>query len=182
MAVVPANGDVLPAGAALDVRLNQRLSTEGSSVGDRFNATVTTDLRAQNGELVVPAGALVHGRVVALDDSDDPTDRALIQLAFDSLTFGGRRYTFGANITGVEAVEQRSRSTGKVVQRAAAGAAAGAVIGAIIRGPDLENIIRGGVIGAAAGTVLSLGLGDVEHVIPAGTRMTIQATQTVALR
>jgi hypothetical protein len=69
-----------------------------------------------------------------------------------------------------------------VARGAATGAAAGAVLGAIIGGRDLDDIIKAGAVGAAAGTVISLGVGNVEHVLPAGTRMTIQATQSVALR
>jgi hypothetical protein len=180
--VVSASASALSAGSTMEVQLNQRLSTEGSKVGDTFTATVVSNVVASNGDIVVPAGAVVSGRINALDDSDDPTDRALIQLQFDRLSFNGRNYNFAANVTNVATVEQRDRTTGKIVQRAATGAAVGAAIGAVIKGPDLENILKGAAIGAAAGSVLSLGLGDVEHVIPAGTRMTIQATQTISLR
>ena len=164
----------------MDVQLNQQLSTETSKVGDTFTASVVSNLVAQNGEVAVPAGAVAHGRVTALDDSDDPTDRALIQLQFDRLSFNNRSYDFRANITNVATVQQRDR--GDVGRAAATGAVAGAVLGAIIGGRDLENIIKAGAIGAAAGTVISLGTGDVEHVLPVGTRMTIQTTQRVNLR
>jgi hypothetical protein len=182
VSAVPANANVLPAGASMDVVLNQELSTEKSKVGDTFTARVVSNVVASNGDITVPAGAVVTGRVTALDDSDNPTDRALIQLQFDRLSFNNRSYTFGANVTNVATIEEKDRKTGTVLRRAGTGAAAGAAIGAIISGGDLEDIIKGGAIGAAAGTLLSLGLGDVEHTIPAGTRMTIQATQNVALR
>lgn len=177
--VVPANASILSAGATMEVQLNQQLSTETNKVGDTFTASVVSNLMASNGEVVVPAGAVVRGRVSALDDSDNPTDRALIQLQFDRLSFSGRNYDFRANITNVATEQRRERNVGR---DAAAGAAAGAVLGAIISGGDLDDIIKAGAVGAAAGTVISLGVGDVEHVLPAGTRMTIQATQSVALR
>lgn len=180
--VVAANSNVLPSGASLTVRLTQKLSTEGNKVGDSFTATVVDAVMASNGDVVVPVGAVVTGRITALDDSDSPTDRALIQLRFDRLSVNGRSYDFGANITSVAKIEQKEKSTGKVIERAAQGAVAGAVLGAIIGGAELDAIIKGGAIGATAGTVVSLGLGDVEHVIPAGTHMTIQSTQSVALR
>jgi hypothetical protein len=180
--VVSANSATLSAGSTMDVQLNQQLSTEANKVGDTFTATVVNNVMASNGEVVVPAGAVVHGRISALDDSDDPTDKALIQLRFDRLSFNNRNYDFRANITNVATVEQRDRSAGDITRGAVTGAAAGAVIGAIISGRDLDDIIKAGAVGAAAGTVISLGVGDVEHVLPAGTRMTIQATQSVALR
>lgn len=180
--VLSANSGTLSAGSTMEVQLNQQLSTEASKVGDTFTATVVNNVMATNGDVVVPAGAVVHGRISALDDSDDPTDKALIQLQFDRLSFNNRNYDFRANITNVATVEQRGRSSGDITRGAVTGAAAGAVIGAIIGGRDLDDIIKAGAVGAAAGTVISLGAGDVEHVLPAGTRMTIQATQSVALR
>ena len=180
--VVSANAGTLSAGSTMEVQLTQQLSTEANKVGDRFTATVVNNVMASNGDVVVPAGAVVHGRISALDDSDDPTDRALIQLQFDRLSFNNRNYDFRANITNVATVQQRNRSASDVTRGAVTGAAAGAVLGAIISGRDLDDIIKAGAIGAAAGTVISLGVGDVEHVLPAGTRMTIQATQSVNLR
>ena len=181
-AVVPANASTLPAGSTIHARLNQDLSTERSKVGDTFTLTVTNNVVAENGEVVVPANATIRGVVRAVDDSDDPTDRALLQLEFDRLTFNGRSYDFGANVQNVATVEERNRQTGDVLKRTATGAAIGGAIGAIISGAELDAIIKGGVIGAAAGTVIGLGVGDVDHVIPAGTAMTIRATRTVALR
>jgi hypothetical protein len=180
--VVSSSSSTLSAGSTMEVQLNQQLSTEASKVGDTFTATVVSNVMASNGEVVVPAGAVVHGRISALDDSDNPTDRALIQLQFDRLSFNNRNYDLRANITSVATVEQRNRSAGDVTRGAVTGAAAGAILGAIIGGRDLDDIIKAGAVGAAAGTVISLGVGDVEHVLPAGTRMTIQATQSVALR
>jgi tRNA U34 5-carboxymethylaminomethyl modifying enzyme MnmG/GidA len=58
--------------------------------------------------------------------------------------------------------------------------AAGAVLGAVIGGGDISKILGGAAIGAAAGTVISLGGGDVEAVLPAGSKMTLQTTQQVA--
>lgn len=181
-AVVPANANTLPAGSTLHARLNQTLSTERSKVGDTFTLTVTNNLVAQNGAVVVPAGATVRGHVRAVDASSDPTDRALIQLQFDQLSFGGRTYPFGANVQSVATVEERDRQTGAVLKRTATGAAIGAAIGAIVSGAELDAIVRGGIVGAAAGTVIGLGTGRVDHVIPAGTDVVIRSNQTVALR
>src|SRR5687768_393771 len=180
--VTSTSPNVLASGATMEVQLNQSLSTEGNKVGDRFTANVVNNVTTTDGSIVVPAGAVVSGRISALDDSDHPADQALIQLQFDRLTVNGREYSFGANVTNVATVKQTTEGSSTVAKSAATGAAIGAAIGAIIKGRDLEAILKGGAIGAAAGTVISLGVGDVEHVIPAGTRMTIQATQQVSLR
>lgn len=174
--------NVLASGSSIEVSLNQSLSTEASKVGDTFTANVVSNVTTTNGEVVIPAGSMVTGRVSALDDSDHPADQALIQLQFNTLRVNGREYPFSANVTNVAEIKTSTRSSETVAKSAATGAAIGAAIGAIIKGRDLEAILKGGAIGAAAGTVISLGVGDVEHVIPAGTRMTIQATNSVTLR
>jgi hypothetical protein len=56
------------------------------------------------------------------------------------------------------------------------------VLGGILSGGDLDKILLGGALGAAAGTVISLGMGDVEGVLPAGTNLTLQTTRVVGLR
>ena len=175
-------GNALPAGADIAVRIDQTLSTEDTEAGERITATVASTVMALNGDVVIPQGAKIYGEVKAIDDSDNPVDQALIQLDFDALEFQGKRFLFNAVITDVANVAERSKSTGQVLERAGTGAAAGAVIGAIISGGDLDAIVKGGVVGATAGTVVSLGLGDVEHVIPAGTQMMLRATETVVLR
>ena len=176
------SSNVLASGSIMEVQLNQSLSTETNKVGDTFTANVVGNVTTSSGAVIIPAGSVVYGKVSALDDSDHPADQALIQLAFSTIRVNGRDYPFTANVTNVAEVKQTTKNSETVAKSAATGAAIGAAIGAIIKGRDLEAILKGGAIGAAAGTVISLGVGDVEHVIPAGTRMTIQATQQVTLR
>jgi hypothetical protein len=56
------------------------------------------------------------------------------------------------------------------------------VLGAVLGDADLKNILTGAALGAAAGTAISLGAGDVEGTLPVGTVFTIQSTQQVSLR
>ena len=176
------NPNVLASGSTMEVTLNQSLSTEGNKVGDTFTANVVSNVTTSSGEVIIPAGSMVTGRISALDDSDHPADQALIQLQFNTLRVNGREYAFTANVTNVAEIKTSTAKSETVAKSAATGAAIGAAIGAIFKGRDLEAILKGGAIGAAAGTVISLGVGDVEHVIPAGTRMTLQSTSQVSLR
>ena len=72
-------------------------------------------------------------------------------------------------------------SRNETLKKAGIGAAAGAVLGAVIGGGDVSKILGGAAIGAAAGTVISLGTGEVDAVLPAGSKMTLQTTQQVTL-
>ena len=44
-----------------------------------------------------------------------------------------------------------------------------------------RQFITSAAIGAAAGTVISLGGGEVDAVLPAGSKMTLQTTQQVVM-
>lgn len=96
------------------------------------------------------------------------------------LARSGRTYPLSAEVVDTEArvVGERRRAG----RGAIAGATAGAVLGAVISGVELESILRGAAIGAGAGTVISLGLGDVDATLPAGSDMTLRTTAPMRLR
>lgn len=178
----PVNANILPAGTSMTVQLDQTLGTKSSKVGDQFTATTTEPVIAQNGQTVVPSGAMVYGHVTGLHSPTITGENAYIRLDFDRLTFRGRDYPFDASINSVAVAGKTTGSTSSTVRSATIGAAAGAVLGAIISGGDLDKILGGGLLGAAAGTVISLGRGEVESVLPAGSTLMVRSTETVAIR
>jgi hypothetical protein len=178
----PADARSLPSGTTLDIRLDNEIGTKSSKVGDTFTGTVETAVVATNGETAVPAGTKVHGKVTGLDNSDRVGEPAAIKVDFERIVVNGRSQPLYAKVTATN-LETRGQDTrDETLQKAGVGAAAGAVLGAVLSGGDLDKILLGGALGAAAGTVISLGTGDVEGVLPAGTRLTLQTTRTVALR
>ena len=179
--VTPANNRTLPVGATLVARLDQTLSTSGNKAGDTFTATVTTALTALDGSVVVPAGAKIEGRVTATDDSDNATEPALIRLDFDRLRFDGRAYPFAATIVQSGPVQTTEQGGGDRTRNVVIGGAVGAALGAILGDRDMKNIVIGGALGAAAGSVISLGT-EVNASLPAGSVMSVRATQSTTLR
>lgn len=55
-------------GAEIHVRLNRELGPTRTPSGTRFTATVVESLVDPRGIVVIPAGALVHGHVVGVDE------------------------------------------------------------------------------------------------------------------
>lgn len=176
----PPTGAFLPAGSMLEVELNQTIDADRNRVGDRFTATVKEPLIAQNGEVVVPEGAVVSGVITGLKPSRHVGDQGAVRIHFDRLSMMGRTYPFSANVVDTD-IEFEGEERRRIERGALIGGAAGAGLGAIIGG-DLADILIGGVLGAGAGTIISLGIGDIEDKLPAGTDMTLQTTQTVTLR
>jgi hypothetical protein len=177
----PTSGRYMPAGSSLDVRLDQTLGASSSRDGDTFSATVINPLLAQNGVTVVPAGAEVYGHVTGVSKANLPGQQSVIRLDFDRLRFNGRDYPFDASVSNVN-VQNQSSTTSSTEKSAVTGAAAGAVLGAILGGGDLSKLIEGGLLGAAAGTAISLGKDAARAEIPAGSTMTLRATHDVQLR
>lgn len=175
----PPTADAIPAGTLMEVELNQTIGTERNRVGDRFTATATRALVARNGRTVVPEGALVHGVITGLDDSDRLGDQAAIRIDFERISFQGRSYPFSAEVVDTDVETERDGEA--AVTGAVVGAIAGAALGAVIGG-ELRDILIGGALGAGAGTIISLGIGDVEAELPAGTDMTLRTTRTLSLR
>jgi hypothetical protein len=178
----PTDARSLPSGTTIDVRLDQEIGTKSSKVGDTFTATVQNAVMASNGATAVPAGSKVHGKVTGLDNSDRVGDQAAIRIDFERIVVNGTSSPFYAKVAATNLDTRGADTRNETLRKAGIGAAAGAVLGAVVSGGDLDKILLGGVLGAAAGTVISLGMGDVEGVLPAGTTMQLQTTRTVALQ
>jgi hypothetical protein len=179
----PSNASYLPMGTSMNVRLDQTLGTSSSNNGQSFTATVIDPVVAQNGAVAVPSGAVVYGHVTGLSKSSIPGQQSVIRLDFDDIRFNGRSYPFDASVSNVDVQNQSSSITSpSTVKGAVTGAAAGAVLGAILGGGDLSRLIEGGLLGAAAGTVISLGQDQAHSDLPAGTTMTLRASRDVQIR
>lgn len=175
-----AEGAIVPSGTEMVVELNESLSAKDNDVGDTFTATVTNDV-SRNGVVVVPQGSIVTGEITGVDGSDRIGDQAALRVAFQSIEINGTTHRFSADVTDVDVSTTDRASIGNTTEKAAVGAAAGAAIGAIIGG-SLRDALLGGVLGAGAGTIISLGVGDVESALPEGSDLTLRTTTNIAAR
>ncbi len=142
----------VPTNTVLLVELENRLSTDVSQRGDRFEARVL--------EPVEYEGAIVGGRLTQVERSGKAKGRSQLQLDFDQIRMPGGQWTdFNAQV--IEVVDRggednvgdvdeeggvRGKSTTKDdVAKVGAGAGIGAIIGAIAGGG------KGAAIGAAIG-------------------------------
>jgi hypothetical protein len=168
-------------GTTMAVTLNQTLSTESNQPGDSFTATLNDALRDENGQVVVPAGATIRGRVTQVEKSGRIGETAVMKLAFEAVSFGGNSYSMDATV--IEANPQRTtrQSTAEQAAKIGAGAAAGAVLGRVL-GRDTRSTIKGAAIGAAAGTAIAMGTSDVDAVLAAGSRMVIRLDSPIQVR
>ncbi len=169
---------IVPDGTQLVAVLNNNLSTQNISEGERFTMTV------RGGQY---DGATIEGSVINVDRGGRVTGRSEMTMDFDTIRMrDGRSYRFAGILESVrtpsgevvrvdnEGAVRESDQTNKTVTRTAIGTAVGALIGAIAGGGKGAAI--GAVIGAGAGagSVYVQGRNDLE--LNAGTEVTLRAT------
>src|SRR5690606_18580734 len=97
------------AGTTFALRLNEELSTERNQAGDGFTATLAEPILDANGDVAIPAGATVRGRVTKSAKSGRVGETAVITVAFEAVSFNGRSYPLQATV--VEANPERRNRT-----------------------------------------------------------------------
>ena len=170
-----------PSGTTFAVTLNETLSTRTNSAGDGFTATLAEAILDSDGDVLIPAGATVRGRVTRVAKSGNVSETATINVAFESISYGGRSYPLEATVIEANAERSTRQSTGEQAGKVAAGAAAGAVIGKVL-GKSTGSTLKGAVIGAAAGTAIAMGTADVDAVLRSGSRMRIRLDAPISIR
>lgn len=142
----------VPAGTLFSVRMTDPVSTETDQVGDAFQATLESPIY-QDGEIVIPRGADVEGRIVLLESAGRFKGRSKLGLQLNRLIVNGRSYQIAT-----DRWYKEGRSEGK---RTAATTGGGAALGAIIGG--IAGGGKGAAIGAAAGAGAGAGVQGVTH-------------------
>ena len=166
------NGARIPAGTELDVRLDQTVSSRGSRVEERVEATTVTPV-VMNGRTVVPIGSVVTGYVAEVDDADRVQRDGRLRLEFNSIQFpNGTRADIRSRVVNVE-TQHVGRSTGRT---AGLGAILGGVLGGVIGGG--RGAIVGAVIGAGGAVVATRGQ-NVE--LPEGTHLVLRLDDATVL-
>lgn len=162
----------IPAGQELDVRLQTPLSSGSAQPEQRFETTTVVDVM-QNGQVLIPAGAVVRGVVAGVEPATR-TDRAgSLTLSFDQMTVGGRDHPIRAMATQVF----ESGGIRDEVGTAGAGAGIGGVIGGVLGG--VRGALLGAVIGGG-GAILATEGQDIE--LPAGTLLRLRLDAPVNVR
>ncbi|HSL70391.1 MAG TPA: glycine zipper 2TM domain-containing protein, partial [Longimicrobiales bacterium] len=119
--------------------------------------------------------------VTRVDHSNRVGETAVLNVAFESISFGGRSYGLDASVIEANPERKTRQSTGTQAGKIAAGAAAGAIIGRVL-GKDTKSTLKGAAVGAAAGTAIAMGTADVDVVLAAGSAMRVRLDGPITVR
>ncbi len=164
----------VPAGTVLNVRLTEPIDVDAASAGAIYRS-VLDDPVMMDGAIVIPRGARVRLRAVAVKQAGKLEGADKITLKAESLSFGGLRYDIVTTY-----VQTKGRGEGKKTAKSAGiGAGLGAAFGGLFGGGTGAAI--GALVGGGAGVVVANQ--DTEHlVIPPETRLQFQLNAALTVR
>ena len=146
-AVPPQKQVTVPAGTRILVRMVDSIDSTKNKAGDKFTATLETNLMAVD-TLVVPKGATVYGRLTNAKSAGRMSGSSQLTLELTDIVVRGTAYPILTSDYEVKGKGEGSKTAKKVV----GGAGLGALIGGIAGGG------KGAAIGAASGGALGTGV------------------------
>ncbi|MEZ5308266.1 MAG: LysM peptidoglycan-binding domain-containing protein [Pyrinomonadaceae bacterium] len=156
---VSAQSYKIETGERIHVRIEDKISSKTSQVGDTFMTKVTEPVYAANGVVVIPNGSTIVGTIDAITKAQKGGDPGTISVSFKELRLpNGTRKAIVGTLTSLDTDKAKSDNEGtasgdKMKNRKiifiGGGGAGGALIGAMIGGG--KGAIIGGIVGAVGG-------------------------------
>lgn len=169
--------DEVGAGTEIHAALDTPLSSKTAKPGDRFTATLSDPVRANNGAVVIPAGARVEGEVAESDDEKTLAalkDKPKLSLRFrDVVLPTGQTVPLTATLVSVH--DTSSKSPRKPVAEGSNSSAIGAASARSLGGP-----IKGLAIGALSGGGYVVAINGKDVRLPAQAIMLIRVDQPLS--
>jgi hypothetical protein len=165
----------IPAGTALSIRVNQRISVKSAHAGDRFSGEVVRAVMSGN-SVAIPSGTPVEGVIDASHRRGHFKGRSILELRLVSMQINGQRYM-------LDTADNVRTKKGKGKRSAAfigGGTGAGMLIGGIASGG--VGLVVGGLIGAGGGTALGGLTGNRDLVIPAESVVSFRLADDLAVQ
>jgi hypothetical protein len=172
-APTPVSG-VIASGTSLALTSGSKVCTNTNKIGDRFDASLTTNVSGTNG-VSLPAGSTVTIEVTELKRSVDSKTNIVMGFRVVSITANGKTYTPDAEVVTAAIDRVRSQDRGDDAKKVAGGAAAGAIIGQVL-GRNTKGTLIGAAVGAAAGAAAASSTSDYEGCVNAGASIAVRLT------
>ncbi|MCU1274700.1 MAG: hypothetical protein JWO48_2131 [Bryobacterales bacterium] len=159
---------VIPAGTSVQVRTNEPITADSSSVGRTFAGEIAADVINREGQTLIPRGSPVTF-VVMSTSRGGVTSGGEVQLGIKSINVNGRSYLVSGSDVEKGQGLGANRRTGEMV-------GGGAVLGTLI------GAIAGGGVGAAVGAVAGAAAGAGAQVLTQGKEIKIPAESVLTFR
>ena len=178
----------LNAGTVLRARLEQTISSENTPVGTRFSAQLLHEV-SHRGEVLLPAGTMVRGRLTKVHGGKRITGAASLRLQPETVTLpDGTTYAFHATVSGLENFEDAHvNDEGTILEKTHPEIDA-AALGLTTTAAAVTGAVIGGCVGAAVGATVGAGVGtymwlnrDHQAMLPAGVSLLLSLDEPLQL-
>jgi hypothetical protein len=166
--------DTVPAGAVINVTIDQAVNSKDAKVGQTVTGTVSQNV-SSGGKVIIPKGSAAKLSVSSVQASGRLSTPAKLWLRLRTVTVNGKTYSFQTSSAGKTMGGKGKRDTAFI----GGGAAGGALIGALAGGGKGAAI--GAAAGAGAGTAGAAATGKKEVEFPAETRLGFTTRTAVAI-
>jgi len=166
---------VVPADTAIEVVLDESLSSKTATPGQAFDATVETPIEI-DGKVAIPKGARARGTVKDAKAAGRFKGASLLELALKSVEINGKTYDISTSAPSFSHKGKGKRTAVAV----GGGAGLGALIGGLAGGGKGAAI--GAAAGAGAGTAGAGFTGKADVVLPAETALTFKLKEPLEIK
>jgi hypothetical protein len=164
----------VPAGTRILVRMIDSVDTTKQKTGDRFSASLETNLVVDD-MVVAPRGAKVYGRLVSAESAGRMKGSSELTLELTDIVIRGTAYPLLTSTYEIKGKGEGGNTAKKVV----GGAGLGALIGGIAGGGKGAGI--GALVGLGAGTAVAASKKGQQLTIPSETLLEFRLQQPGSL-
>ena len=166
---------IVPADTAIEVVLDESLSSKTATPGQSFDATVESPVEI-DGKVAIPKGARAKGTVKDAKAAGRFKGVSLLELALKSVEINGKTYDISTSAPSFSHKGKGKRTAVAV----GGGAGLGALIGGLAGGGKGAAI--GAAAGAGAGTAGAAFTGKADVVLPAETGLTFKLKEPLEIK
>jgi hypothetical protein len=164
----------VPAGTRILVRTIDSIDTTKQKAGDRFTASLETNLVVDN-IVVAPRGTTVYGRLASASSAGKMSGSSQLSLELTDIVIRGTAYPLLTSTYDIKGKGEGGNTTKKIL----GGAGLGALIGGIAGGGKGAGI--GALAGAGAGTAVAASKKGEQLSIPSETLLEFRLQQPGSL-
>lgn len=170
----PAEPATVSLGSGTQVRSEaiDTISSRHQKAGETFKTTVSSDIKNDKGQVVIPAGSTLTFEIVTLEPAENKSQSdGKLELKVTEATIKGQSYAVNGTVVSVTHFLKGRGVTAGDAAKVGGATAGGAVVGGLIgKG---KGAVIGAVLGAAGGTAAAVHSADRDVVIPAGGEIVI---------
>ncbi len=181
---------VVPPNTIFSAVTTQPFSSDRSQVGDTVTLTLDRPILSAAGEIVVPQGSQVSGRITQITPAARAIRNGAVTMDFNQIrTPDGRTFAISAEVNAENGALVAGTTKGRLGKAAihtlggaAIGGAAGAVIGRLTdKDKTNEGLMWGSILGAGLGAGSAAASKGSELVVPAGDILELKLRQPLTV-